>query len=313
MTVRPFDWRDFPALYRHREESVYLDSVLVLTRGTFVVPGALLSYLAPAMGVFTCVVDEPGDGKALVGQFMHTPGSQFAHLTFLSPHSALEMSAAVALLDYMVQASGERGAWRLLADVDEQSQAFESLRKNGFAIMARQRIWQIASQLPPGAEPRRWRSATSQDLIAIRVLYNNLVPGLVQQSEPFTIQRPKGVVYYDQDELIAYVEFKFGHRGVWVQPFVHPDTEDVAGLMVDLLQRIPNLRSRPVYICVRSYQAWLETIIGEIGAEAGPRQAVMVKQLVQQQKAGRAFKLPSLEGGQPNVSTPIACSENRYD
>lgn len=311
MTVRPFDWRDLPALVRHSEDSVFLDSVLVLTRGSLVVPGALLSYLAPAMGVFTCVVEDREDDKELVGQFMHMAGSQFAHLTFLTPCSALDMPAAPAILDYMVQFSGERGAWRLLADVDEQSLAFESLRKNGFAITARQRIWQITGQSPQSSAQKRWQTATSQDLIAIRSLYNNLVPALVQQSEPFAAQRPRGVVYYEQNELLAYVEFKFGHRGIWAQPFVHPDTEDVAGLMVDLLEKIPNQRSRPIYFCVRSYQAWLETIIEELGAEAGPRQAVMVKHLVQSQKAGRAFALPSLESGQPKVSTPIVHSENR--
>lgn len=311
MTVRPFDWRDLPTLYRHREDSVFLDSVLILTRGSFVVPGALLSYLAPATGVFTCVMQDNEDSEMLVGQFMHLAGSQFAHLTFLTPYSALEMPAAPALLDYMVQISGERGAWRLLADVDEQSQAFESLRKNGFAITARQRVWQMPGSPLQRTSSGRWQTATSRDLTAIRSLYNNLVPALVQQSEPFTTQHPRGVVCYEQDELLAYVEFKFGHRGIWAQPFVHPDAEDVPGLVVDLLGKIPNQRSRPIYICVRSYQAWLETFIEELGAEAGPRQAVMVKQLVQAQKAGRAFALPSLEGGQAKVSTPIVRTENR--
>ena len=310
MTVRPFDWRDLPTLVRYREDSVFLDSVLVLTRGSFIVPGALLSYLAPAMGVFTCIATDDED-QALVGQFMHVTGSPFAHLTFLTPYSALEMAGAPALLDYIVQMSGERGAWRLLADVDEQSLAFEALRMNSFAINARQRIWKIFDRDQKDAAPDLWQTATSQDLIAIRGLYNNLVPALVQQSEPFTTQRPRGVVHYHRGEMLAYVEFKFGHRGVWAQPFVHPDTEDVSGLMVELLQKIPNQRTRPVYICVRSYQAWLEPILEEIGAEAGPRQAVMVKQLVQQQKAGRVFSLPALETGQPKASTPMVHSKNR--
>jgi hypothetical protein len=34
-----------------------------------------------------------------------------------------------------------------------------------------------------------------------------------------------------------------------------------------------------VYVCVRSYQAWLESPLEELGAEAAPRQAVMVKRL----------------------------------
>jgi hypothetical protein len=75
---------------------------------------------------------------------------------------------------------------------------------------------------------------------------------------------------------------------------------------LELLSKVPNRRSRPVYICVRSYQSWLETAIEDLGAEAGPRQAVMVKQLVSQQKALRAFAMPALEGGQPEITAPVA-------
>ena len=55
MSVRAFDWRDLPALLRYRNQSVYLDSALVLTRGPMLVSGALLSYLAPAIGIMTIV------------------------------------------------------------------------------------------------------------------------------------------------------------------------------------------------------------------------------------------------------------------
>ena len=96
------------------------------------------------------------------------------------------------------------------------------------------------------------------------------------------------MVYYQNGELLAFVELKYGQRGIWVQPFVHPDAEDVQQILLDLFSKIPNRRSRPVYICVRSYQSWLELAIEELGGEAGPRQAVMVKQLVTPQKVWRA-------------------------
>ena len=43
--------------------------------------------------------------------------------------------------------------------------------------------------------------------------------------------------------------------------------------------------NRPVYVCVRSYQAWLETVLEDLGAEAGTRQAVMVRRLAKTVKA----------------------------
>lgn len=307
MNVRHFDWRDFPALHRFRNQSVFLDSALVLTRGPMLVPGALFSYLAPSMGIFTYVLNgEETGGTPVFGQFIHMNGSASSHLTFLAPDAGVSTEAVFALMEYMMAQSGERGALRLLADVDERSEVFETLRQCGFAIYSRQRIWQLTGFPDGGAEPGAWRPAISQDEIPIRSLYNNLVPALVQQVEPLVTQRPKGMVYYEHGELIAFVELKYGHRGIWAQPFVHPDAQNMSEHFLDLLSKVPNRRSRPVYICVRSHQSWLEPAIEDLGAEAGPRQAVMVKQLVSQQKAARAFAIPALEGGQPEITAPVA-------
>lgn len=311
MTVRPFDWRDIPALIRYRHQSTFLDSALVLTRGSMLLPGALLSYLAPAMGLYTSVSNgHEGLEGSLIGQIMHSAGNQFARMTFLTPDEALDSPALPALLDYLAVTVGDRGGLRLLAEVDERATAFEALHKAGFAIYSRQRIWQLTKQVPEDASISGWRGASEQDVIAIRSLYSNLVPGLVQQAEPFPTKQPRGLVYRDGDELLAFVELKYGHRGIWAQPFVHPDAEDVATHFFEMIQRLPYRRSRPIYLCVRSYQAWLEPAIENLGAEAGPRQAVMVKHLAIAQKVLRTFAIPALEGGHPEISAPFAHSES---
>jgi hypothetical protein len=315
MTVRPFDWRDIPRLHRYRKQSVFLDTALVLTRGPMLLSGAMFSYLAPSMGVFTYVCSgHEQTAQPVIGQFLHLPGAQYAHLTFLAPDQTLAQPNAQALLDYLVALSGERGAMRLLADVDEASLVFEALRRCGFGIYTRQRIWQIRRPARSGVGKGQgekeialaWRTATSQDAFSIRVLYNDVVPGLVQQVEPFISQQPHGLVRHENDELIAYVEIKTGLRGIWVQPFIHPDAQDVTARLIDLIDEIPNRPSRPVYVCVRSYQSWLENALEELGAEASSRQAVMVKHLAAPQKAERSFALPALEGGRPDVSIPLA-------
>jgi hypothetical protein len=311
MTVRPFDWRDIPALLRYRHQSTYLDSALVLTRGSMLLPGALLSYLAPAMGLYTSVSNgQEGLEGSLIGQILHSVGNQFAHMTFLTPDESLDSPALPALLDYLAATVVERGALRLLAEVDERTTAFEAMHKAGFAIYSRQRVWQLTKQVPEEVKISGWHAATEQDVIAIRSLYSNLVPGLVQQAEPFSTKHPRGLIYRNGDELLAFVELRYGHRGIWAQPFVHPDAEDVAAHFFELIQGLPYRRSRPVYLCVRSYQAWLEPAIEDLGAEAGPRQAVMVKHLAIAQKAFRPFAIPALEGGHPEISAPLAHSES---
>ena len=322
MAVRQFDWRDLPTLHRYRRESVFLDSTLLLTRGSQQLTGALFSYLAPSLGIFTCVSngENSPDGR-MIGQFIHPAGSPFSRLTFLAPLEALESCSISPLVEYMMALSGERGALRLLADVDEQSSAFEALRKCGFVVYSRQCIWQLDGRPAAGLLKNAWRPLTDQDMIPVRNLYNNLVPGLVQQIEPFAQSKsvsskaalPLGLVCYQNGELLAFVELIYGQRGIWVQPFIHPDTEDVQRYLLDLLNKIPDRRSRPVYICVRSYQAWLELAIDELGGQAGPRQAVMARQLATPQRVERMFALPALEGGPAEAPAPLSSAAAHWE
>ncbi|HSF80170.1 MAG TPA: hypothetical protein VLA49_02990 [Anaerolineales bacterium] len=307
MKVRPFDWRDLPALHRVRDQGVYLHSALVLTRGPLLVPGALLSTFAPGMGIYTSIsFNEQAQPAQLFGQVIQAAGAQCAQLTFLAPSEALENENLQVLLEHLSRQAVERGAFRLLADVDERTAAFEMLRQAGFAIYARQRIWQLKTSLSSGDESMAWQTATERDLIAVRSLYNNLIPGLVQQVEPFPSERLRGLVFRQGGDLLAYIELKYGHRGIWAQPFIHPDAEDVVEKLIALLPNLPRRLSRPIYLCVRSYQSWLEPAIEHVGAEPSPRQAMMVKHLAVPQKAVRAFALPAIEGGHPEVTAPFS-------
>jgi len=314
MSIRPFDWRDLPKLRRYRQHSIYLNSSLVLTRGPMLLSGALLSSLAPGLGLVTSVSLGDGDSDhVIIGQTMHTTGNPCAQLTFLTPESNLDVDGLNPLLEDFSTQAAERGAFRLLADVDERTTAFDALRHSGFAIYARQRIWRLSGE--PVGEPKAmsWRTAEQKDLIPVRSLYNNLIPGLVQQVEPFPNERLRGLVYNNGDELLGYVELKYGHRGIWAQPFIHPDAEEVAEHLVDLFQHLPQRHSRPVYVCIRSYQSWLETVIEDMGAESSPQQAMMVKHLAVPQKALRAYSLPAIEGGQAEITAPITRANSRVN
>ncbi|HSO27255.1 MAG TPA: hypothetical protein VLS48_04245 [Anaerolineales bacterium] len=250
----------------------------------------------------------------LLGQTLQPPGAQYAYLTFLTPEAGLGSPRLAALVDHLVSEAGKRGALRVLADVDESSLVYESLREVGFAIYSRQRIWQ---HRPVGGRDAaggslRWRKANDGDSFAVRSLYYNLVPGLVQQVEPGPAQNLNGLVCYQGNELLAYVELRRGHSGIWAQPYIHPDVGQTRELLADLLKSLLQ-RSRPVYFCVRSYQGWLEPVMQDLGAQPGPRQAVMVKQMALTKKAARTFALPALEGGQPEISAPFARVESHLE
>lgn len=304
--IRPFDWRDFPTLHRHRDRGLCLDMSLELTRSMTLVPvGALLSYVAPATGIYTFVTSENGHNK-VIGQFSHTPNATNAQLTFISPASALTASHTLTLLDHLAQQAGKHGALNLLAEVNERSIAFEILRKAGYAIYARQRVWKISK--PPSApnETPRWRPATEHDISALRQLYNAVVPALVQQTEPAPWEQLTGLVYYQEDEILGYVHIVNGPNGILAQPIIHPNIEHVSENFNELLLLISARRPLPIYFVVRSHQAWLELYLTEMGAEAGPYQAVMVKRLAILQKVSLPLRVPTprLENVQPEI--PVA-------
>jgi len=319
MTIRLFDWRDFPILLRYRNQELCFDSAVRLTRGSALTPaGALLSYFAPATGIFTYLYTSNGEASPpLVGQVNHPSGSICARLSFLSPESGIvapttARSALPALLEHLIIIVGERGALHLLADVDEHAPAFDVLRRVGFATYARQRIWQLTGESRENSRISPWRVATASDEFAVRCLYNNLVPGLVQQVEPLPANRPHGVIYRQNAELLAYVELRYGSRGIWAQPFIHPNAEDVPPSLGDLLVNLPNRHSRPVYVCVRSYQSWLETALEDsssLRAIAGSMQAVMVKHLTISMRPEYSFSLRPREAGQPEPTAPYARSQ----
>ncbi len=310
MGIRPFDWRDLPALHRYRKKSVFLNSALIVTRGSWLISGSLLSSIAPSTGIITSVGLDNGDTtEKLIGQIIHPLGAQLAQMSFLTPDEALNSNGLPLLLEHLSTQVVERGAFRILADVDEQTVAFEALRRNCFAIYARQHVWRLKPSESDTKHAEAWQTASDRDLISVRSLYHNLVPGLVQQVEPFPEERLQGWVYRQGEDVLAFVELRYGHRGIWAQPFIHPDAEELADKLINLLQNLPSRRSRPIYLCVRSYQSWLEPSIEDIGAESSPRQAVMVKHLAAPQKAVRSYALPALEGGQAEATTPIMRSQ----
>jgi hypothetical protein len=308
MNIRPFGWRDFTLLRNYLNRGLFLDSTRVLIHGTSLIPmGALVSFLSPSTRMFTYRCESTSaSGIPLIGQLTFTPGSTYARLSFLAPEDALDQPELSALSDYMAIQMGEHGAFHILADVDESNQVFQLLHRAGFAIYARQRIWRLEGQ-PVGEEVAvTWRACRSTDNIGVRSLYCNVVPGLVQQVEPLPKKNLKGVVHYQDGNLLAFVELKYGRNGIWIQPFIHPDVEGFDRFLAYLLHDLPGRGIRPLYICVRSYQSWLESAIEAMGAQPGPEQAVMVRHLALTRRVNQAYPLPAINGTRAEPTAPIA-------
>lgn len=286
-----------------------MDSALDLTRGNPLGVIAVLSHLDPSNGIYTGVSEAEGDLQAFLGQIRYVMGSRTARISFLGPNDAIHPLALPALLEHLAAQAGTWGAYHLLAEVDEHNPVFEAFRLAGFSIYSWQRIW-LCTNLPDESMPSAyWLTATDLDSLAVRNLVQSVVPNLLQSVENLPSNTSHGWVARNGGEVIAYVEMIYGPHGIWLQPYIHPAAENVPAMLLDLMRSLPHRYNRPVYLCVRSYQAWLESTLQEITDEVSSRQAVMVKHLAVQQRVLNMVRLPSLENGRTETTAPVARSE----
>jgi hypothetical protein len=274
MTVRSFDFLDLLFLARYRQGVLPLDSARFFTRGNPLGAMAMLSFLNPRRNIYTAISTE--NGNSIMGQVIMKDGDSSARLTFLA---RLEETNGLlpALIDHLTAQAGDWGALYLLAEVDEDSPFFKSLRQTGFAMYAWQRVWKLPKLDYPGGK-FTWRAAEETDWPAIQSLHGQIVPALIQPVDALPKQ-VTGLVCREGAEIQAYVREESGSAGIWLQPLVSPDSTCASEQVTGLVQAVSSGDGRPVYVCVRSYQAWLESSLEELGAEAGTRQAVMVKRL----------------------------------
>jgi hypothetical protein len=95
-----------------------------------------------------------------------------------------------------------------------------------------------------------------------------------------------------------------GMAGIVLTPLIHPEISNGGERLAGLVNSVPDRRSRSVYFCVRSYQAWLEPVLEDLGARATSRQAVMVKHLTHLLREEQTVPaVPSAAGIQPSRVT----------
>ncbi len=296
MTIRPLAILDLPQLYRFREEAIGLDTARTLTRGNPLSAARLLAYMNPARHVYSAIAN--GEHDSVLGGIIHARDETFAKLLYLAPSSQLTHPDLPALIENLSAQAGAWGAFHVLAEVEETGNAFVPLRKAGFSVYAWQRMWEVSdvTESSPGFD---WTRVLSIQFPAVQSLYHQIVPPLLHPIEP----QPKSAIgWISNDGVKCYVSVTHGVYGIVLTPLIHPEATAVSAKLAALINNLPDRRNRPVYVCVRSYQAWLEPVLADLGAKAGARQAVMVKHLARLVKDGQTV---------PPVSSRVSVQPSR--
>ncbi len=282
MLARPFEWRDLPYLHAFREQTLFLDSALVLTRGPLQVLGAMLSAVLPSAGLFTAVSQDERHPRArLMGQIMRLKGAPVARLVFLSPERFAREDFFAPLLNILARQAAAGNALRLLAETESDHGVFPLLRKGGFVPYGKQRIWRLSPETLSACDgDSLWRMARGQDAFAVQQLYARVAPPSVQQVFPRLPDAERGLVYARDGLVSGYAALQYGLRGVFVRPLLQPDLDaSVFRSMLGTLASPSFLRDRPLYIGVTAGQGWLESILETLNARPGPEQTLLVKHL----------------------------------
>jgi hypothetical protein len=305
MTIRPLDLLDLPTIARYRNDVLTLDSARALTRGHPLGAMGLLAYINPARHLYAAIKNS--EGSVLLGGIIHTRGETFAKLLYLAPSFNLGDPNLPELIEHLAAQAGEWQAFHVIAEVDETSDVFTALRKAGFAVYAWQRVWDASLiQKTESASNPGWRRVRSVDLPAVQRLHYQIVPQLLHPVDPAP-KLPNGFIHTDGH---CFANVSYGVYGVMLTPLILPNEDNVSDKIMALVASLPDRRGRPVYLNVRSYQAWLEPVLEDLGAKAAPRQAVMVKYLARLVKEGvPARVLPSNARIQPTQMSRMDSDE----
>ncbi|MCJ7695576.1 MAG: hypothetical protein MUO40_09130 [Anaerolineaceae bacterium] len=204
--------------------------------------------------------------------------------------------------------TGHWGAFNLTCELESDSPFFEAFRRADFKVWAKEHFWQISSPQPNLNENKyAWRIWNSKDIRAMQSLYQTLVPSLFHSVEPLSRKTMLGMILFAPDgDLLAYADLVYGPKGIWILPIVQPQAASDPALLTSLIDALPSRRKRPVRICVRSYQPWLEDTLQRMHAESSPEYLLMVKYMALRQKVQSAHRLNPLENGQTEKGLPVA-------
>lgn len=282
-----------------------MNKSIYLTQGNPVRLGGLLSPLAPDTSSFAAVLEHTNNSCAYFSQIYHQPGSRSAHFSFITPNPVQEKDDLSTLIDFLCFQAGEMGALNVLADIEESHFLFEVLRRAGFCVFGWESIWRTPDRVEVDSAHSNWHKPSPTDENSVRSLFQTLVPPLVQNAEPFMNGGIPRLVYRINGDILAYVESVSGISGIYLVPVIHPSVKDIHSLLLDLFGQFQGL-GRPVYLQVRSYQAWLSDALQQVRAEPSPRFALMVKHLaVGQLNASREAQRARSDQRQAEPTTSI--------
>lgn len=289
---------------------ICLNKRSLLTHGSPLSLAALTQRFKPSAESYTAVIESCDEGGNLFGQVLHATGERSARLNFVAADYQGDGRELCGILDELNRKAGEMGALNVLAELEETSPVFELLRKAGYIVYGWETAWKLPRKMSRlNQESKNWQIALPADDPQLKMLYQSLVPPVVQAAEAYSNGGTRRLVYREKEEIVAYVESSAGPNGLYLRPLVHPSVIDSDVMFGELVGQFADL-GQPVYLQVRSYQAWLLDALESIGGEVSEHFTLLVKHLAVQQRNGVIITNRAIiENRQTEPSAPMV---NQY-
>ncbi len=298
---RPLHWRDLPLLQRYRGDAFCLNSRREAVGGVGLLRAGVLALLSAATG-FAAVVDDATEAVAVAA---YDPHEHLAAWLYVAPAAPLPADALPALADALVAHPALPGAHALWAEAPQRSPWLPALRRAGFRVFARHRVWQwLPAASPPAHAAGRWVWPSPEQRWQADRLYADLTPPLVRHLLPSPAAAPTAVVYVEGDRVRGVARWLAGERGVWVAPVLHPDLEHPDAALAALAAFLPQPK-RPRFVAVRDSQMWLESSLTALGARPGEPLALLARWIARPVTAAQPAPAAAVrDAPQPTLFSP---------
>jgi len=257
----------------------------------------------------TAVMEVGEPSSKLIGQLMLD--EPYAQMNFLICQGELSLEIMDAFLDGLVRWTGEKGAFHLLAEVEETQRCFECLCRGGFNAIYRQSIWQVQPATSPIGHSGVWREVMVQDHPVIRSLFKHWIPPIVQVAQPLNGHHFPRFILRDGERVLGFVQVRRGEGCLLLTPLFDPTLANPLNYLNRLFQ-FASFGRKALFIIAPSHQVGLISQLETSYPPAIEKQVVVVKYLAVSRRVSNAIpQRLSAKENRPEPSTPIMPTENQ--
>jgi hypothetical protein len=239
--------------------------------------------------------------------------NQGARLNWLLPLGFTEKDPLPELLDNLAMEAGLRGAKFILASSRVDVCLFETLRRSGYCLYGWQSIWDISRRLGKSiAQQVVWIKPDSRDALELTRIQRKLLSPATQSVSTLALQALPDFALKIDGVIKGYARVNCYNNKVLIAPVLMHTIQDIVAVLSDLVIKFFSSADK-VYLLQTAESGWLTTDLEKMGAQATPREELLVKHFAAMQKLPAVGLNHNAVGHQTDTVTPMMPSSGRKD